>query len=220
MTYAVGTCADALVAGDFTGDGRTDLAVANCWLRTTCRCCWAGDGTFAAPGPSSPPPRPPPLVADLTGDGVDDVLVVNGAGDILWRRGRPQEPGTFDPPVTINPGHPSRDIVAVDTNQGLVLASVDATDDAVSLYAWRDGSFAVIGSLPTGSLPAQIVAADLTGDGWNDLVVRNAGDGTLSVYFNTGSESGPSPPLRLPFQPADAARRPRRLGRDPGGCLG
>ena len=139
-------------------------------------------------------------MADLTGDGVDDVFVVNAAGDILWRRGRPQEPGTFDPPITINPGHPSRDIVAVDTNQGLVLASVDATDDAVSLYAWRGGSFALIGSLPTGSLPAQIATADLTGDGLNDLVVRNAGDGTLSVYFNTGNESGPvtAPP---PFQP-------------------
>ena len=147
-------------------------------------------------------------MADLTGDGVDDVLVVNGAGDILWRRGRPQEPGTFDPPVTINPGHPSRDIVAVDTNQGPVLASVDATDNAISLYAWRDGSFVLIGSLPTGSLPAQIVTADLNGDGWNDLVVRNAGDGTLSVYFNTGSESGPTgahalfqPPVTLPVGP-------------------
>ena len=98
-----------------------------------------------------------PIVADLTGDGVDDVFVVDGAGDILWRRGRPQEPGSFDPPITINLGHPSRDIVAVDTDQGPVLASVDATDNAVSLYAWRGGSFALIGSLPTGLLPAQIV---------------------------------------------------------------
>ena len=154
------------------------------------------DGTFADPGPFVTTPQATPLVADLTGDGADDVLVVDAAGDILWRRGRPQEPGTFDPPVTINPGHPSRDIVAVDTNQGPLLASVDATDDAVSLYAWRDGSFVRIGSLATGSLPAQIVAADLNGDGWNDLVVRNAGDGTLSVFFNTGSESGPTVGLR------------------------
>ena len=29
VTYAVGSDPDALVAGDFTGDGRTDLAVAN-----------------------------------------------------------------------------------------------------------------------------------------------------------------------------------------------
>ena len=51
----------------------------------------------------------------------------------------------------------------------------------------------MIGSLATGLLPAQIVTADLNGDGQNDLVVRNAGDGTLSVFvnFNTSNESGP-----------------------------
>ena len=122
------------------------------------------------------------------------------AGDILWRKGRPQEPGTFDPPITINPGHPSRDIVAVDTNQGRVLASVDATDNAISLYGWRDGSFVRIGSLPTGSLPAQIVTADLNGDGWDDLVVRNAGDGTLTVFFSNGSGSDATG--NAPFQPS------------------
>ena len=70
-----------------------------------------------------------------------------------------------------------------------MLASVDATDNAISLYGWRDGTFVRIGSLPTGSLPAQIVAADLIGDGWNDLVVRNAGDGTLTVFFSNDSGS-------------------------------
>ena len=29
VTYAVGSDPDAIVAGDFTGDGRIDLAVAN-----------------------------------------------------------------------------------------------------------------------------------------------------------------------------------------------
>ena len=70
-----------------------------------------------------------------------------------------------------------------------MLASVDATDNAISLYGWRDGTFVRIGSLPTGSLPAQIVTGDLLGDGGNDLVVRNAGDGTLTVFFNNGSGS-------------------------------
>ena len=69
------------------------------------------------------------------------------------------------------------------TVDGPLLASVDAQDDAVSLYAWRNGGFVRIGSLTTGQLPAQIIAADLNGTGWDDLVVRNAGDGTLSVFF-------------------------------------
>ena len=200
VTYPVGSKPFGLVAGDFNGDGRTDLATANSGSNNVSVLLNLG-GTFVAPGSSVTTPQAAPVVADLTGDGVDDVFVVNGAGEILWRRGQPQEPGMFDPPITINPDHPSRDIVALDTNQGMVLASVDSTDDAVSLYAWRGGSFSLIGSLATGVLPAQIVAADLTGDGLDDLVVRNAGDGTLTVYFNSGNESGPATALPPPFLP-------------------
>ncbi len=213
VTYAVGSASFAfsivaIVAGDFTGDGRTDLAVANEGGTVTVL-LGNGDDTLSPPGPSVTTPDATPILADLTGDGVSDAFVVDGAGDILWRRGQPEAPGTFDPPITINAadpsrdivGHPSRDIVAVETNQGPVLASVDATDNAVSLYAWRDGSFAVIGSLPTGNLPAQIVAGDLYGDGGDDLVVRNAGDGTLSIFINTDNESGPFTTLPSPFDP-------------------
>ena len=41
----------------------------------------------------------------------------------------------------------------------------------------------MVGSLATSVLPAQIIAADLDGNGLTDLVVRNAGDGTLSVFY-------------------------------------
>ena len=100
------------MTGDFNGDGRPDLAVAN-YGSNDVSMLLSLNGTFAAPGPFATNPHATPLVTDLSGDGADDVLVINGAGDILCRKGRPQEPGTFDPPVTINPGHPSRDIVSV-----------------------------------------------------------------------------------------------------------
>ena len=68
----------------------------------------------------------------MNGDGTEDVLVVDGAGNILYRQGVPGQPGTFEPPVTVNPGAPSRDIAWVpDTDPGPVLASVDADDNAV-----------------------------------------------------------------------------------------
>ena len=103
-----------------------------------------------------------------------------------------------------------------------MLASVDARDDAVSLYAWRDGGFVRLGSLATGRLPAQVIAADLNGDGLDDLVVRNAGDGTLSVFFDNGSRqfldrppSGPFlPPVTLPGRPGRLRRPGGRYHRD------
>ena len=145
-----------------------------------------GDGTFSDPGKAAISAHSSPVVADVNGDGTPDVLVLDSAGNILYRQGVPGQPGTFEPPVTVNPGAPSLDIAWVpDTDQGPVLASVDARDNAVSLYAYRDNGFVKVGSLATGRLPAQIIAADLNGDGLTDLVVRNAADGTLSVFFGT-----------------------------------
>ena len=174
-----------VATGDFTGDGRTDLAIASQSPNSVVIELNQGNGQFAQPGSVGLVLHNTPLVADLNGDGVPDVSIVDGAGNILYRQGIPRKPGSFKPPVTVNPGTPSRDIVWVpDTNQGPVLASVDANDNAISLYAYRDGRFVKIGSLATGFLPAQIIAADLNSDGWADLVVRNAGDGTLSVFLN------------------------------------
>jgi len=191
VTYAVGLDPDAIVAGDFTGDGRTDLAVANEYntvddLGNVSVLLGNGDGTFTAAGQFATTPHATPLVADVNGDGTEDVLVINGAGDIFYRQSVPGQPGTFEPPVTVNPGNPSRDIAWVpNTDQGPVLASVDAHDNKISLYAYRDGGFVLVSQWNTGFLPAQIITADLNGDGLTDLVVRNAGDVTLSVFFDT-----------------------------------
>jgi len=216
VTYAVGSFPDAIVSGDFTGDGRTDLAVANNG-NTVSVLLGNGDGTFTDAGQFVTTPRATPLVADLNGDGTADVLVINGAGDILYRQGVPGQPGSFEPPVTVNPGNPSRDIAWVpNPGQVPVLASVDAHDNRISLYAYRDGGFVLVGSLATGPLPAQIIAADLNGNGLTDLVVRNAGDGTLSVFFGTefnrSTFLGPIIPQFVPPQFLPAVTIPVGLG--------
>ncbi len=183
-TFVLGFSPGSQVASDFNGDGLLDLATANSASNDISVLLANGDGSFVYPSQFATPPHATPLVTDVNGDGTDDVLVVDGAGNILYRQGIPGQPGAFAPPVTINAGFPSRDIVwAPNTIDGPLLASVDAQNNAVSLYAYRDGGFVRIGSVTTGQLPAQIIAADLTGTGWDDLVVRNAGDGTLSVFF-------------------------------------
>jgi hypothetical protein len=184
VDYAVGNFPHPIVAGDFNGDGRLDLAVADSIANSVSVLLGNGDGTFTDSGQWATTPHAMPLVADVNGDGADDVLVVDGHGHILYRQGIPGQPGSFEPPVTVNPNNLSRDIAWLpNTDQGPVLASVDAQDDRISFYGYRDGQFVLIGSLDTGRLPAQILAANLRGDGFTDLVVRNAGDGSLSVYF-------------------------------------
>jgi hypothetical protein len=176
-----------MLGTDLNGDGRLDLAGINWFSSTYAIALGRGDGTFVDPGQLAITPHAMPLVADVNGDGTDDVLVVDGHGNILYRQGIPGQPGTFEPPITVNPGFPARDLAWLpNTDQGPLLASVDAHDDAVSFYAYRNGGFVRLGSLATGRLPAQIIAADLNRDGPDDLVIRNAGDGTLTVYRSGG----------------------------------
>ena len=216
--YTAGIGPQSLVAGKFGEDGRLDLAVANAGSGEISVLLSDGDGTFADPSQLATTPQATPLAVDVNGDGTDDLLVVDAAGDILYRPGRPQQPGSFDPPVIVNPGSPSRGIAWVpDTVQGPVLASINADDDALSLFAWRVVGFIRIGSLPTESIPAQIIAADLDGDGFDDLVVRNAGTApsrSISTAANRSTapsraDSRPSAPRRsLPLAWASRMSRP------------
>ncbi len=185
-----GGSSSAIATGDFTGNGRFDLVIARTNPDSVQMVLNNGDGTFSSTSALDLDSPATPLVADVSGDGSDDVLVVDGFGNILDRRGITEEPNTFELPTVINPGFPSRAIAWVpNTSVGPLLASVDADDDAVSLYAYQNGDFVRIGSLTTGRLPEQIVAADLSGDGWDDLVVRNAGDSSLTVYFNSDDKT-------------------------------
>ena len=86
------------MAGDFNGDGRTDLAVADSADSTVSVLLGNGDGTFTTAGQFVTTPHATPLVADVNGDGTSDVLVVDGAGNILYRQGIPGQPGSSSRP--------------------------------------------------------------------------------------------------------------------------
>src|SRR5262249_5207216 len=122
--YAVGTFLADVAPGDFTGNGRTDLAVTNQSDNTVSVLLGNGNGAFVSPSRLAIAARGTPVVADVNGDGTNDVLVINSAGNILYRQGIPGRPGTFEPPVAVNPRKASRDIAWVpNSSQGPVIAS-------------------------------------------------------------------------------------------------
>src|SRR5271166_871041 len=78
IPHSAGTAPSALVAGDFTGDGRTDLAVANDGTIDVSVLLGNGDGTFQHQVLYAVGFEPDDLVAgDLTGDGHTDLAVAN-----------------------------------------------------------------------------------------------------------------------------------------------
>ena len=80
VRYAVGTDPTAVVAGDFNGDGRTDLAVANAGSGDVSVLLGNGDGTFQNQVRYAVGYRPSALVAgDFNGDGRTDLAVANSA---------------------------------------------------------------------------------------------------------------------------------------------
>ena len=80
----MGTGPIALVAGDFNGDGRTDLAVANYGSNDVSVLLGNGDGTFQNQVPYAVGDLPNALVAgDFNGDGRTDLAVANyGSNDV------------------------------------------------------------------------------------------------------------------------------------------
>jgi hypothetical protein len=222
VRYLAGKYPFSVAADDINDDGRLDLITANQQGVETSILLGLGDGTFVTPDTVGSAIRSSPLVADLNGDGTADVAVVNRAGEILFRPGRAGAPGTFEPPVVVNPDprFAARDLAAVRTGQGLVLAALDAHSSSVSFYRrgagssfTRGGGFAV-----RGTLPVRLASGDLNGDGLDDLVVLTGGSTQALVYVQTPSgQFGPQPayqvgvgliPLDLALVDMDGDQRP------------
>ena len=114
VTYAVGLTPTSIVAGDFNGDGRTDLAVAerpDDWHRRVSVLLGNGDGTFQPQVTYAVGSMPDAIVAgDFNGDGRTDLAVVKlqirhqGTVSVLLGNGD----GTFQPQVTYAVGRTQR----------------------------------------------------------------------------------------------------------------
>jgi hypothetical protein len=186
--------------GDFNRDGKADIAVA----------CTGGDvillgngkGTFATPviltaGDSFL------AVADVNGDGFEDLVGADGAGpyvDVSLGNGD----GTFQPPERFYTGEPPKTLAIADFNgdgrPDIAVAIATSYNLLGILLGNGDGTFGSLTTVVSGGLGIGLdfaLAADLDGDKKQDLVVVTAdGDpynGTTMLLYGNGDGTFQAP---------------------------
>ncbi len=186
----------AIVAADFNGDGKLDLALVDAETDTVDVLLGNGDGTFQAPQEYPVGSGPESLVVgDFSGDGSLDLAVTNTNDNdvsILMGNGN----GTFMPADNLPAGIGPTALVAGDFSDDgkLDLAAADAgTNSVIILLGNGNGTFqspistmlpnlSFYGNGPGFEGPESLAAGDFTGNGKLDLaIVDTAVDTGLSI---------------------------------------
>jgi hypothetical protein len=194
-----------LGAGDFDGDGNTDLAAGGVNGANPGVYFFKGSatGTFTAPVALGGNGAQKPVAGDLNGDGrLDIVAGRSGVGDVVIIK---RTATGFDAPTTFDP-----DGTAATTNGRIALADLDgdgtldlavpntsgAQDNKVSIALGNgDATFTTTSNESVGGFPRQVVSGDLNRDGNPDLITSNSGTFNISVLLATPPTATITPSL-------------------------
>ena len=193
---AVGTKPSFIAIGDWNGDRKIDLAVANASSNTITILLGNGAGGFsAAPGSTIAVGTSPRSIAsgDWNGDGAPDlaianfisanitILLGNGSGGFGEATGSPIATGQN--PLSLAAGDWNRD-----GKLDLATANINAGTTTILLGNGTGGFHEAAGSpFATGDRPNSVIAADWNGDGNLDLAFPNQPLNTLTVLLGTGA---------------------------------
>ena len=194
---------DGLAAGDFNGDGKTDLAVFNANPYVSIF-RGKGDGSFEAPTNTLVGSGGAIAVGDFNKDGKPDLVVAGSNttntpyGDVKVLLGKGD--GTFQAPVSYPSGGDCTGRLAVadlDGDGSLDVAVVNRTCNGAGnvaiLLGKGDGTLQPAITYAAGMAPMSVAIAEFRGNGKLDLAVTNAQSGNVSILFGNGNGT---------FQPA------------------
>jgi hypothetical protein len=180
----------AVITGDFNGDARPDVVVANETDNTVSMLINLGNGSLQQHTDITVGKAPVALAAaDFNGDAKLDLAVVNKTDNtvsLLTGNGD----GTFSTATTFSTGNGPVAILAGDFNGDghADIVVVNQADNTFSLFLGNgNGTFSARLDTPTAAGPVAVAAGDFDGDGNLDLVIANQQANSISVFLGTGN---------------------------------